>query len=216
MPWLRIDDGFAENFKMQACGERARWMHVVALCYCSRNLTDGLLDGRAVKIVAAIVDRPCKTAVRELVAAGLWIDEGDGSYRINDFLEWNPDAETVKRLRKQRQEAGSLGGLAKREANAKASATANAVADVCTPPHPNPSQETSNPLGMMTMEEGFKRLVVATGARSKHDHDKLARTIGANRCTVGAVKLAIDACAGVGVRDPMAVALSTLKKRRAA
>src|SRR5690242_3217702 len=137
MPWLRLDDGFAENPKLAACSERARWLHVVALCYCSRNLTDGHLDARAVKVVTAIVDRPCRTAVKQLVAEKLWHDEGAGCYRINDFLEWNPDAETVKRLRKERQEAGRRGGQAKAKANATATALPNAVAVASTPSPPN-------------------------------------------------------------------------------
>ena len=217
MSWLRIDDGFAEHPKVLAVSERARWMHVTALCYCSRNLTDGLLDARAVKVVTAIVDKPCKQALSDLVCAGLWLDLADGSYQIKDYLEWNPDAATVKKLRKERADAGRRGGLARGKASGEANAKAVASSKHAnTPSPPIPSHESSKALGLISMEEGMKLLVVATGARSKQDVDKLTRTIVANKCGPGAIKLAITAATGPGVNDPLAVALSTLKKRRAA
>lgn len=216
MSWLRIDDGFAEHPKVQAVSERARWMHVTALCYCARNLTDGVLDARAVKVVAAIVDKPCKQAMKDLVAADLWLDLSDGSFQIKDYLEWNPDADTVKKLRKDRSDAGRRGGAVRRQASVQASDEANALAFVRTPSHPIPSHESSKALGLISIEEGMKLLCVASGARSKDDIDKLTRTVVANKCGPAAIKLAIQAATGPGVRDPLAVALTELKKRRAA
>lgn len=227
MSWLRIDDGFAEHPKIQSVSERARWMHIVALCYSARNLNDGILTAQAVKVVAAIVDKPCRAATNELVRAGLWLKLPHGGYQIKDYLEWNPDAETVKRLRKERQEAGRKGGKSAKtpvvEPNEEASAKANAQAlastgFACTPSLPIPSHESSTALsaGLMTIEEGMKRLIIATGVRSREDIDKITRTVVANKCGPGAIKLAIAAATGPGVRDPLAVALSELKKRRAA
>lgn len=227
MSWLRIDDGFAEHPKIQAVSERARWLHVTALCYCARNLNDGVLDPRDVKVLTAIVDKPCKQAMNDLVRAGLWVKLPQGSYQIKDYLEWNPDAETVKKLRKERQEAGRRGGSSPKKlvTEPKGEAVAEAIAQALassnhasTPSLPIPSPESSNALsaGLMSIEEGMKRLAVATGARSKTDIDKITRTVFANKCGPGALKCAIEAATGPGVRDPLAVALSELKKRKAA
>lgn len=78
------------------------------------------------------------------------------------------------------------------------------------------SSSTALSAGLMTIEEGMKRLIIATGVRSREDIDKITRTVVANKCGPGAIKLAIAAATGPGVRDPLAVALSELKKRRAA
>lgn len=108
---MKIDDGFAEHPKVQAVSERAFKLHVTALCYCARNLTDGILDQRAVRVVSAIVDKPCARAVRELVDAGLWDEYGaDEGFAIRDYLEFNPTADEVKELKTQRREAGRRGG----------------------------------------------------------------------------------------------------------
>lgn len=129
MTWVKIDDGFAEHPKVQSVSERAFKLHVTALCYCARNLTDGVLDHRAVRVVAAIVDKPCNQAVRDLVAAGLW-DElgGDEGFVIRDYLEFNPSADEVKVLREKRRAAGQRGGRRSgqtRSVEAKAQASAS-------------------------------------------------------------------------------------------
>ena len=227
MSWLRLDDGFAEHPKIQSVSERARWLHVTALCYCARHLTDGVLGPRDVKVLTAIVDNPCKKAINDLVRAELWVKLPQESFQIKDYLEWNPDAETVKRLRKERQEAGRRGGKSPRnpEMEPKDEAVAEAIAQALAssnllqpPPFPSPPLESSSALsaGLMSVEEGMKRLVIATGIRSQTDIDKITRTVVANKCGPGAIMCAITAATGPGVRDPLAVALSELKKRRAA
>lgn len=101
MSWLRIDDGFAEHAKIGALSDRSFRLHVTALCYCARNLTDGVLDERSLRIVCAIVAKGnLRRNVAELVDAGLWHPFGDG-FEINDFLDYNPTAERVKEDREK-------------------------------------------------------------------------------------------------------------------
>jgi hypothetical protein len=92
--WLRIDDGFAEHPKVIGLSDRAFRLHVAAMCFCARNLTDGRLVKRSVGMVCALA-QASKKHVGELVDAGLWIREDDG-YAIKDFLVYNPPAEKVK------------------------------------------------------------------------------------------------------------------------
>ncbi len=56
MPWLKIDDGFAEHRKIVGLNDRAFRLHVVALVYCARNLTDGHLTATEARIVCATVE----------------------------------------------------------------------------------------------------------------------------------------------------------------
>jgi hypothetical protein len=45
------------------------------------------------------VDRYCENGeVKELVAAGLWL-EGDTGYRIHDYADYQPSAASVKQKR---------------------------------------------------------------------------------------------------------------------
>ena len=48
--WLsgRLDDGFPEHPKVQQVGGDAAWLHVCALAYCNRNLTDGFIAAQVV------------------------------------------------------------------------------------------------------------------------------------------------------------------------
>ena len=104
MPWIRFEDNFPEHPKVLEVGPRAAWLHVRAIAYCARQLTDGLLTPAAAKAVGAttiLSDR--------LVKARLWDRHGEG-FRIHDYLEYQPSRATVEALRKQRADAGRRGG----------------------------------------------------------------------------------------------------------
>jgi hypothetical protein len=95
---LRVYDEFLEDEKITNLRDRSYRLHVSALVYCSRNLTDGELTERAVKVLQAILGYPVKRHVAELVACELWIPIEVG-YRIRNYLDFNPDAATVKKER---------------------------------------------------------------------------------------------------------------------
>jgi hypothetical protein len=149
--WLRIDDAFAEHPKIEALADRSFRLHVAALCYCARNLTDGHLSVKAVKVLAIIINATRITRnVDELVAAGLWIDNGDGTYSINSYLEFNPTSDEVKQKRgeisEKRREAG------KRGAKARWQNVANDVANVVAMPMP-PSPPVPTPISNSITDE---------------------------------------------------------------
>jgi hypothetical protein len=102
--WLKIDDGFVENEKVDGVNDRSFRLHVAALCYCARNLTDGYLSAKGVKVVCAVV-AGSKRHVLALVAAGLWVPlEELGTYEIKNFLDYNPTADEVKEERRKARE----------------------------------------------------------------------------------------------------------------
>ena len=98
-PWVKLDDNFAEHPKLIKAGPRAGWLHVAALCYCSRQLTDGHIPETALRLLMAggrvLADR--------LVEAGLWEPEGDG-WHIHDYLDYQPSAAKVRAERQSAQE----------------------------------------------------------------------------------------------------------------
>jgi hypothetical protein len=95
MAWARLDDGFFDHPKVEGLSDAAFRAFVGGLCICNRYLTDGVISSQK----AAKLTRP---KVRtELVTAGLWHERDDGSIDIHDFGDYNRDADTVKRERKQ-------------------------------------------------------------------------------------------------------------------
>lgn len=104
MVWLRIEDSFTEHPKVMDLSDRSFRLHMTALCYCSRNLTDGVISTKALRVISALVTSARTTAnVAELVAANLWRPI-DGGHEINDFLRYNPPAEKVKKDRDDARE----------------------------------------------------------------------------------------------------------------
>ena len=105
--WLRLDDTFPEHPKVVGLSDAAFRLHVSALCYAHRNLTDGHVpDGWALPRLVR--------AVPSLEAAHLWVPdpEGDG-WIIHGYTDWQRSRAEVEDLRKRRTEAGRKGARAR-------------------------------------------------------------------------------------------------------
>jgi hypothetical protein len=103
--WVKLDDQFAEDELVAELTDRAFRLHVIALCYCGRNLTDGMLDPRAIRVVCAVLTASKASRwVTELVASGLWIEHPNGWYEIKNYLDFNPSEAHVKEERRKARE----------------------------------------------------------------------------------------------------------------
>lgn len=102
MTWVKHSDDFSSNPKVIGLSDKAYRLHFCALEYCSRHLTDGVVSELALRSVGvtAGVLRPFSVA-NSLVKAGLWKRHRKVSFRIHDYLEYNPTAEVVKAERKK-------------------------------------------------------------------------------------------------------------------
>ena len=118
MTWTKLDEDFDHHPKVVAAGLLAELMHIHALIYCNRFLTDGFVSSF---IVGRLLDRDqladlvndSPEAFAELLAEiGLW-DRVPGGYQIHDFLEYQPSRASVLTLRDTKRRAGQAGGLAK-------------------------------------------------------------------------------------------------------
>jgi hypothetical protein len=117
MPYLNLDDDYPDHRKVDALSDGAFRLHTAALCYCAKNLTDGVVDAHRVPRLT----RTFKTShVAELVDGGLWMPHADG-YEVHDYLDWNKSRDWW---------------LAKREADAKRKAAWRAA-------HANDEEVTS-------------------------------------------------------------------------
>lgn len=97
MPWVRLDDGFDDHPKILDLSDQAYRLHVGALCFCARTLTDGFVSEGALRRLVN------GGHVAELVDAGLW-EAGDGGWWIHDFLDYNQSAEQVLEEREKARE----------------------------------------------------------------------------------------------------------------
>lgn len=140
MPWVKLDDMFADHPKIAEAGPLAGWLYVCGLCYAGRYLTDGFIPKAQVRKLADVDNAP-ELAAR-LVEVGLW-EVVDGGYMIHDYTKYNPSAEQVKAERErnaQRQEQwrrNREGDGA--NSNAVSNGGSNAVSANAPSPSPSPS-----------------------------------------------------------------------------
>jgi hypothetical protein len=136
MPWVRLEDAFAEHPKVVSLPYRGRWLYIAALCYSNRRLTDGFVP---LAILATLCpherdDPQTEDAYHladQLVDVGLW-ETAEGGFAIHDYHHYQPSKREVMearaRLRKLRSKAGKQ-GVSKREANRDAKRHANREAN---------------------------------------------------------------------------------------
>lgn len=156
MPWVRVDDRFPSHRKVAPLSDRAFRLYVSALCWCSENLTEGVILDAQLKFVARV--RNMTATARELEAADLW-ERIDGGWLVHDFLEYNPDRRRVEADRAAnaaRQQAHRDRKRAERDAKQAAEEAArNAERNAVTNDDPDPEKCT-------------------TATRNEHDGDTTA------------------------------------------
>ncbi len=113
MPWLRIDETFAEHDKVLSLSDAAFRLHVHALCYCARLTTDGVVPRAALRSL-----KGTSRLAERLVEVGCW-ELHDKGWLVHDFLEYNPSREDLEKVRERKAKAGHLGGLARRRNSSK-------------------------------------------------------------------------------------------------
>lgn len=128
MPWVRLDEEFPDHPKVVTAGPLAGWLHVCALAYCNRHLTDGFIPraqvGRLVNFAGIINldEDPGPCDVRDmpdvspyeladrLVSLGVW-ERRQGGFAIHDFLDYQPSRAEIEAQRKVKKDAGRAGGI---------------------------------------------------------------------------------------------------------
>lgn len=95
--WIRLDDSFGDNPKVDGLSDGAFRLYVLGLCYAGRNLTDGFVDKRRRTRLSPTYR---SSYLRELVNRGLW-EPVDGGWQIHGFLERNPSAAHVQAERER-------------------------------------------------------------------------------------------------------------------
>jgi hypothetical protein len=102
MTWVKLDDHFHDHPKIEALSSDAYRAYIGGLCYCARFLTDGAIPPPRLKKLAS------KRVAAELVAAGLWEQNGVG-VTVHDYLVYQEDAATVLERRRRDSERKKRG-----------------------------------------------------------------------------------------------------------
>jgi hypothetical protein len=155
MTWVKLDDAILDNPKIARAGVYGFAMHVAAITWCGRNLTDGHIPYSRVTALLALqyVNIDCSNPLAlpgggsglsgeegldpyvvaaHLVSIGLWHETPDG-YEIHDYLEYNPPKAKVLADRER-----SAQRVKKHRSNAVASRVSNAVGNNHVAPAPVP------------------------------------------------------------------------------
>lgn len=171
MPWVRFDDTFPVHRKVDGLSDTAFRLHVSAIFWCARNLTDGAVPEEDLELVTARVRAPARFAT-ELVRRGLWHEAGhqcdsehcpkptDDGWVIHDYLAFQPSKDKVERERGAKAERQAR-WLAKRKgesstgspsSNGRDSPNSGASADATrdasqddAPPRPAPKEAGRSP-----------------------------------------------------------------------
>ena len=179
MAWVKIDDRMPEHPKMlQVRDSDALWLHVCALCYCNRNLTDGFVHDDIVARLSGS-KRP-RQAVSKLVAAGLW-HEVSGGFVIHDYLEFQPSREDVTGEREKGKDRAARSYANRKSSGVlrpKNSEVFGDSSDVLRATQPQPVPVTSSSRDSSTASTGIPSTAAAAEALELYaDIDLSTRSI---------------------------------------
>lgn len=101
-PFVRLDHGMPENPKIVGLTDAAFRLYVEAICWCSRQETDG-------KIPAAMMRRLGKPKqIVELTSGGL-LDRDGEDYAVHDYLLFQRSRQEIAEFRESRSDRGKRG-----------------------------------------------------------------------------------------------------------
>lgn len=113
---MNLDDQMFEHPKIVKLSDGAFRLHISAIGYCNRYLTDGIIHA---DVVPRLMPRFRPSYLRELLgdylsgylsngSRPLWMEHPEG-YEIRDYLEWNSSRVDVEKRRLARASAGRKG-----------------------------------------------------------------------------------------------------------
>jgi hypothetical protein len=92
MPWVKLDDKFWGNPKVQKIGNEAAGAYCRMLSFCGDHLTDGLITGDALRFI-------CRPKVAEILTEYGFIQPHGEDWIVPDYLDFNPSREQVESKR---------------------------------------------------------------------------------------------------------------------
>lgn len=100
--FIRLDHGMPENRKVMGLSDTAFRLYVEAICWCSRQESDGHIPESFMSRIGNA------KSVKELTGSGL-LDIAVGGYRVHDYLDFQRSSEEIGAYRSAKGEAGTKG-----------------------------------------------------------------------------------------------------------
>lgn len=101
-PTVRLEHSMPENPKIVGLSDAAFRLYVEAICWCSRQESDGIIPAAAMKRLG----RP--RAITELVKAEL-LHDALGTYLVHDYLLHQRSADEIAAFRSSKRASGAKG-----------------------------------------------------------------------------------------------------------
>src|SRR6266545_3279057 len=176
MTWVRFDDMFPIHRKVGALSDAAFRLHVEAVCWCARHLTDGVVSSTDLAQVTRT--RKPQRLVTELVRSGAWREAADG-WQIHDYLEYQPSRSkvTVQRQAKAERQARWLAKKKTKGRDASQDESIDASKDDA--PSPTPPRPEGGGSGGSRSATGRQRADGAAG-----DEQQRQQRAAANQATI--------------------------------
>lgn len=92
MTWVKLDDKFWADPKIEEVGNEAAGAYARMLSYCGDHLTDGVVTDAKARYIAK------SKVIERLAEFGLIVKRGTG-WEIPKYLEFNPSREQVEAKR---------------------------------------------------------------------------------------------------------------------
>ena len=105
--WIKLDDGFPTHPKILQAGPLGLAIQVRAICYASKNKTDGFLPDAAIGLFLLGLDLAFDWPAH-MLERKLW-DQVPGGYQIHDYLDWNPSKYEYELFINKKRKAGKKG-----------------------------------------------------------------------------------------------------------
>ncbi|UUG70037.1 hypothetical protein SEA_ZUCKER_78 [Arthrobacter phage Zucker] len=158
MPWFKVDDGFHGHPKVVELSLEAVGVWTLAGSWCSSYLTDGEINLKSIRRIGGDIEH-----ATELVAAGLWLDQGNSTYQFKDWADYQPLKTAIEAEREAARERMAAVRSKKKLRPALPPPPIDSSEDVrpnntgtfartseevrVTPSHPIPSQPSPPPYG---------------------------------------------------------------------
>lgn len=116
--YVTVHDGLPDHPKIIEAGGEAAWLYLCGVCFCSRQLTDGMIPKRVVRRLTDLSNPEALASA--LLRVGLWHETGHDCprcppvdadhYVVHDYTVHQKSAEEVRDLKAKRSAAGRKGG----------------------------------------------------------------------------------------------------------
>lgn len=154
MTWVRIDDKAMQHPKLLQAGPEGVCLWLAGLCHCNGFATDGVIRKEFVDaLYPPLGRRLARRIAAELVAIGLWIDDGT-SFRVHDYEHYQAEAmkevadakaAALEARRKRDRERKRVDRAGKHDSVPDLSARTNGAGHNGHPPGPSEERHTDPP-----------------------------------------------------------------------